>query len=318
LQLLAGLETPDSGSIRVGGESLFDSSRRINLPVRERRVGFVFQNLALFPHLNTRRNVAYGLAYLTASQRHQRVEAILEKLKIDSLADRFPQTLSGGEQQRVALARALVTEPRMLLLDEPLSALDLSIKRSIVADLQRINQELRIPILYVTHDRSEALSLGEHLLVLEAGRVVTEGKPIDVLNQPQKESVANLTGVENLFDARIVERNPERGTLTCEAGGCRLEIPYVDWPVGRSLRVGLRSGDILLAVSPPQGLSAQNILPGRIQNIDSSDYEVCLRVDCGRTFDVTLTRTACERLELRQALEVWLIFKAHSCHVLRT
>jgi molybdate transport system ATP-binding protein len=147
---------------------------------------------------------------------------------------------------------------------------------------------------------------------------VTEGKPIDVLNEPQKESVANLTGVENLFDARIVERNPERGTLTCEAGGCRLEIPYVDWPLGRFLRVGLRSGDILLAVSPPQGLSAQNILPGRIQSIDSADYEVCARVDCGRIFDVTLTRTACERLELRQGLEVWLIFKAHSCHVLRT
>ncbi len=136
-------------------------------------------------------------------------------------------------------------------------------------DLQRINQELRIPILYVTHDRSEALSLGEHLLVLEAGRIVAEGKPIDVLNQPQKESVANLTGVENLFDVRILERNPERGTLTCEAGGCRLEIPYVDWPADRSLRVGLRSGDILLAVSPPEGLSAQNILPGRIQSIDS-------------------------------------------------
>jgi molybdate transport system ATP-binding protein len=157
----------------------------------------------------------------------------------------------------------------MLLLDEPLSALDLSIKRSIVADLQRINQELGIPILYVTHDRSEALSLGERLLLLEAGRVVAEGKPIDVLNQPLKESVANLTGVENLFDVRIVGRNPERGTLTCDAGGCRLEIPYGDWPVDRSLRVGLRSGDISLAVSPPEGLSAQNILPGRIQRIDS-------------------------------------------------
>jgi molybdate transport system ATP-binding protein len=317
LQLLAGLQTPDHGSIRVDGEALFDSSRKINLPVRRRRVGFVFQNLALFPHLSTRQNVAYGLAHLSASERQQRVNVMLEKLKIDSLANRSPHTLSGGEQQRVALARALVTHPRMLLLDEPLSALDLSIKRSIVADLQRINQELRIPILYVTHDRSEALSLGEHLLVLEAGRIVAEGKPIDVLNQPQKESVANLTGVENLFDVRILERNPERGTLTCEAGGCRLEIPYIDWPADRSLRVGLRSGDILLAVSHPEGLSAQNILPGRIQSIDSGDYEVCLKVDCGRVFDVTLTRTATERLELGQGSEVWLIFKAHSCHVLR-
>lgn len=317
LQLLAGLQTPDEGRIRANGEVLFDSSRQVNLPVRQRRVGFVFQNLALFPHLNTRQNVAYGLVHLRPAERQQRVDAMLEKLKIASLAERSPQTLSGGEQQRVALARALVTLPRMLLLDEPLSALDLSIKRSILGDLQRINQELRIPILYVTHDRSEALSLGEHLLVLEAGRVVAEGKPIDVLNQPVKESVANLTGVENLFDVRIVGRNPERGTLTCEAGGCRLEIPYGDWPADRSLRVGLRSGDILLAVSAPEGLSAQNILPGRIQRIDSADYEACLQVDCGRVFDVTLTRSAVKALELSPGREVWLIFKAHSCHVLR-
>jgi len=318
LQLLAGLQTPDQGRIRVADDVLFDSSRQINLPVRSRGVGFVFQNLALFPHLNTRQNVSYGLAHLSATERRQRVDAMLEKLQIDRLADRSTQTLSGGEQQRVALARALVTIPRMLLLDEPLSALDLSIKRSILADLQRINQELRIPILYVTHDRSEALSLGEHLLVLEAGRAVAEGKPIDVLNQPLKESVANLTGVENLFDVRIMERNPERGTLTCDAGGCRLEIPYGDWPGDRPLRVGLRSGDILLAVSPPEGLSAQNILPGRIQRIDSADYEVCLQVDCGRVFDVTLTRSAVAALQLCLGQEVWLIFKAHSCHVLRT
>jgi molybdate transport system ATP-binding protein len=317
LQLLAGLQTPDQGTIRAGDDVLFDSSRQINLPVRRRRVGFVFQNLALFPHLNSRQNVAYGLAHVSVAERQQRVDGMLEKLKIDHLADRSPQTLSGGEQQRVALARALVTRPRMLLLDEPLSALDLSIKRSIVADLQRINQELRIPILYVTHDRSEALSLGERVLLLEAGRVVAEGKPLDVLNQPLKESVANLTGVENLFDVRIVGRNPERGTLTCDAGDCRLEIPYGDWPLDRPLRVGLRSGDILLAVSPPQGLSAQNILPGKIRRIDSADYEVCVQVDCGKLFDVTLTRSAVERLGLTLGLKVWLIFKAHSCHVLR-
>jgi molybdate transport system ATP-binding protein len=318
LQLLAGLQTPDQGCIGVDGEALFDSSRQINVPVRLRHIGFVFQNLALFPHLDTRQNVAYGLSHLSAAERQQRTEAMLEKLKIDRLATRSPETLSGGEQQRVALARALVTRPRMLLLDEPLSALDLSIKRSIVGDLQRINQELGIPILYVTHDRSEALSLGERILLLEAGRVVAEGKPIDVLTQPLKESVANLTGVENLFDVRILERNPERGTLTCDAGGCRLEIPYGDWPADRPLRVGLRSGDILLAVSPLEGLSAQNILRGRIQRIEPADYEISVEVDCGRIFIVTLTRSALKTLELSLGREVWLIFKAHSCHVLRT
>lgn len=317
LQLLAGLQTPDQGSIRVNSELLFDKARQINVPIRLRRVGFVFQNLALFPHLNARQNVAYGLTHLTTFERKRRVDGMLEKLKIEHLGARSPQTLSGGEQQRVALARALVTQPRMLLLDEPLSALDLPIKRSIVADLQRVNQELRIPILYVTHDRSEALALGERLLLLESGRIVAEGRPLDVLSRPQKESVANLTGVENLFDARIVARNPEQGTLTCETGGCKLEIPYGEWPADRPLRVGLRSGDILLAVLRPEGLSAQNVLSGQIQRIEPGDYEVCVQVDCGRTFNVTLTPTAVEALQLSLGRKVWLIFKAHSCHVLR-
>ncbi|MBM3803688.1 MAG: molybdenum ABC transporter ATP-binding protein [Acidimicrobiia bacterium] len=316
LQSIAGLQTPDQGCIRAGGEVLFDSSRQVNLPVRQRRLGYVFQNLALFPHLNARQNVAYGLAQLDGAERGRRVDGILAKLQIAHLATRTPQTLSGGEQQRVALARALVTQPRMLLLDEPLSALDLPIKHSIVADLQRINQELRIPILYVTHDRSEALSLGERLLLLEAGRIVADGKPLDVLGQPSRETVANLTGVENLFDVSVASRNPERGTLTCDAGGCNLEIPYGDWPAGKQLRIGLRSGDILIAVAAPQGLSAQNILPGRVQRIDAADYEVSVQVLCGVTFNVMLTRTAADTLSLKVGREVWLIFKAHSCHVL--
>lgn len=317
LRLLAGLERPDRGCIRVGSETLFDSTRRVDLPIHRRGIGFVFQDLALFPHLSAFRNVTYGLAHIPARERKQRASRMLEKLKIAGLSERSSLSLSGGEQQRVALARALVTQPRLLLLDEPLSALDAVVKRSILDDLQQLNRELRIPILYVTHDRSEAITLGENLVVLEAGRIVAQGGPLEVLAYPQKESVAQLAGVENFFDASILEFHPERGTMTCEAGGCHLEVPYMDWPPGRPLRVGLRGGDILLAIQHPVGLSAQNILPGRILKIEPLGLDIHLQVDCGRVFRVMLTRVAAEKLQLSPGGEVWLIFKAHSCHVLR-
>ncbi len=316
LQLLAGIERPDRGTIRIGDETVFDHTRHVNVPIRRRGVGLVFQSLALFPHLSVHQNVAYGLPQLTAREKRERTGRMLERLKIGALADHGTQDLSGGEQQRVALARALVTKPKILLLDEPLSALDAAVKRSIIVDLKQLNQEMRIPVLYVTHDRAEALALGENLVMVEAGRIVAQGSPLGILGHPQKEGVANLTGVENIFDAQILEKHPERGTMTCDAGGCHLEVAYLDWPSDKALRIGLRSGDILLAVQLPEGLSAQNVLRGRIERVEPADYEVQLRVHCGRSFQVTMTRAAAETLRLESGREVWLIFKAHSCHVL--
>ena len=317
LKMVAGIEIPDRGLISVNGECLFDSKQPICAPIRMRNVGYVFQNLALFPHFTVLQNVTYGLHRLSKANGLKRAGKALEDFQIEGLADRMPESLSGGEQQRVALARALVTEPRVLLLDEPLSALDMRTKRSIIADLNRINQKRQIPILYVTHDRAEALALGEHLLLLEAGKVVAEGQPIEVLEHPQRETIATLVGVENIFQAAIIEKNPERGTMTCDLGGCRVEVPYTDWSASKPLRVGLRSGDILLAVQKPLGVSAQNILLGKISSMESFDYEVHLTVDCGITFKVTLTRNAAESLRLSLNKEVWIVFKTHSCHILK-
>jgi molybdate transport system ATP-binding protein len=316
LQMVAGLKAPDHGSIELNGETYFDADRRISVPIRLRRVGYVFQSLALFPHLTVFQNVGYGLDDIRKQQRLQLCWPILEKLRISDLTDRRPQTLSGGEQQRVALARALVTRPKILLLDEPLSALDLGVKREIMADLRRINQELQIPILYVTHDRSEALSLGEHLLMLEKGKIIAEGNPLDILERPGQEGIARLLNVENLFEGTVKQRSPELGTMSCDLGGCQVEVPYADWPEGRPVRFGLRSRDILVGVEKPSGLSAQNVLPGRIVHVESGGTEVHLRVECGVIFEVTATRNAAEHLKLRTGREVWLIFKAHSCLVL--
>ena len=317
LQMVAGLQTPDRGHIELNGHTYLDTNRRINIPIRLRKIGYVFQGLALFPHLTVLQNVSYGLKQLSKPERVERTQIILAKLGIAGFEDRRPDTLSGGEQQRVALARALVPGPNILLLDEPLSALDLPVKRSILEDLRRINREMQIPILYVTHDRSEALSLGEHLFVLESGKIVAEGNPLNVLERPRQESIARLLDVENIFDCRIVQAYPERGTMRCDLEGCQIEIPYTHGFENQPLRFGLRSGDILLAVDKPQGLSAQNVLLGKISKLETVNYEVHIQVNCGKLFKVTTTRSAVERLDLREGQDVWLVFKAHSCLILK-
>src|SRR6266567_6712991 len=261
LDCVAGLANPDSGRIAIGNRILYDAAQRIDLPVAKRRVGYVFQNLALFPHLTVEQNVEYGLAHLPQAERAAQASAILQAFRIPHLASRYPREISGGESQRTALARTLVTHPTVLLLDEPLAALDMATKSTIIDDLREWNQAHRIPILYVTHSREEVFALGERVIVLDAGRVVAQGTPHEVIAAAaQQETVAQLADFENVFDAVVDSVHPERGTMVCclRADGVPvlIETPLVRGGVGSELRVGIRAGDILLAIAPPVGLSA--------------------------------------------------------------
>ncbi len=186
LDCLAGLTTPDSGRISLGDRVLFDSSVRVNVPTAQRRVGYVFQSLALFPHMTVERNVGYGLAHLPPAERSRRTTSLLEAFRIADLTRRKARDISGGESQRVALARTLVTDPEFLLLDEPLAALDAPTKTKIIDDLREWNRAHNIPILYVTHSREEVFALGERLIVLDAGRIVAQGTPHEVLSAPYR------------------------------------------------------------------------------------------------------------------------------------
>ena len=321
LDCVAGLAKPESGRIAVGGQVLFDAEKRINLPVAKRRVGYVFQNLALFPHLTVEQNVQYGLMHLPHGGRAERSSAILQAFRISHLARRSARELSGGESQRVALARTLVTDPAVLLLDEPLAALDAATKRKIIDDLLDWNRAHRIPILYVTHSREEVFALGERVIVLDAGRIVMQGTPHEVIEAPKQETVAQLVGVENIFDAVVDAVRPERGTMTCriagDGGPVLLETPLVRGGVGSPLRVGIRAGDILLATAPPVGLSARNVIPGRITSLEQRDVIISARVKCRVEMEVHLTLAARDSLELVPGKEVWLVIKTHSCHLMQ-
>jgi molybdate transport system ATP-binding protein len=323
LDCIAGLQAPDSGSVAIGDRVLFDSERRINVPARSRNIGYVFQDLALFPHLSVESNVAYGLAGIDPQERELRVVRALESLGIAELRKRRPAQLSGGERQRVALARALVTQPCLLLLDEPLAALDLPIRMKIADDLRRSIQNLPIPVFYVTHSRDEVFMLGERLLVMEQGRLIAHGTPHEVLSAPRGETVAQLAGFENIFDAQVISIHEDRGTMTCRVGSARfesaqveLETPLVRAELGGNLRVGISAGDILLATSAPVGLSARNVLPGKLLSLSQRDAIIVGRVDCGVELSVHLTLGARDSLELAPGRQVWVIVKTHSCHLL--
>ena len=318
LDCIAGLTNPDQGRIVAGARVLFDTEERINLSATERRIGYVFQDLALFPHLTVEANVAYGLGGIKTEDRKQRVAGALESLGILHLQKRRPAEVSGGERQRVALARALVTQPSVLLLDEPLAALDLPVRMKIADDLRRSIQSLPIPVLYVTHSRDEVFMLGERMLMLERGKIIAEGTPHQVMSAPRSETVAQLAGFENVFDAKVASIHEERGTMICMVGGDKLELetPLVRADIGMKLRVGISAGDILLATSAPVGLSARNILTGRLLSLSQRDMIVVARVDCGVELSVHLTLAARDSLELRPGRQVWLIVKTHSCHLL--
>ncbi|HET7183952.1 MAG TPA: molybdenum ABC transporter ATP-binding protein [Terriglobales bacterium] len=324
LECISGLLKPDQGRIAAGEAILFDSALGVDVAVSRRRVAYVFQTLALFPHMSVQANIAYGLHRVAPQQRRKAVDTIVEAFRIGHLRNRRPAEISGGERQRVALARALVTDPRVLLLDEPLSALDVATKGGIIGDLRAWNEAHRIPVLYVTHSRDEAFALGERVMALEQGSLIAQGSPQEVLQAPRRESLAQAAGFENIFDAQVCALHQDLGTMTCRlAGGVPLEAPLGRVQAGETVRIGIRAGDILLASSRPQGLSARNILAGRIVSLQRRDVTVVARVRCGAgaeeglEMEVHLTPGAQQSLSLEPGREVWLVVKTYSCHWLR-
>jgi molybdate transport system ATP-binding protein len=317
LRSVAGLTRPDAGSITVGQRVLFDAATGRDIPVRERRVGYVFQQLALFPHLSIAANIEYGLPGLAAGARRERTRAIAESFRIAHVLLRRPSAISGGERQRAALARSLVTDPAVLLLDEPLTALDHATASRIIEDLRAWNAAHHIPILYVTHAHREVFALGERVVVLEQGRIVATGTPHDVLEAPAHEGLAQLAGFENFFSGVIVERRADAGTMQCRLTdtGTELEAPLSHGDAGAPVRLAIRAGDILLANEQPRGLSARNVLRGRLMSLTREGARVVAGVEAGDRFLVHLTPSACDALHLAVGDHVWLIIKTHSLRI---
>ena len=320
LRVIAGLCDPNSGRIMVAGRVLFDSHKKIKVEPAKRKVAFVFQDLALFPHLTVRENVSYGLRTLEKTARERKVTAILDSFQIAKLGDRVPREISGGEQQRVALARSLVTEPSVLLLDEPLSSLDAHTKAEIIDDLRAWNEAHRIPVLYVTHNYEEVFALGEHAISLEGGKISGQGVPINVLRTPYRQSMAQLVGFENLFEGTVVEIREEQGTMLCRLVETSIEIqsPLTSIMPGSPVHIGLKADEILLALNHPTLLSACNLIQGRVKQLDYVGPKVEVRIDAGVEFRVHLPAGSPESLNLKRGDNAWMIIRPQSCYLIRS
>jgi len=313
LRAITGLLRPQAGHVEVGDTVVHDGDSGRWVPPHRRGIGYVPQHYGLFPHLTAAQNIGYGLHRWPRERLQSRVGALLDSFRLTRLADQRPHRLSGGEQQRVALARAVAPEPRLLLLDEPFSALDAEIRRSLRTELRTLLASWDIPIILVTHDREEALALGHRLQVMDSGRVVDEGEPLQLLGQPPSATLARLVGVENLYQGRVLSRSAQNGTMLCEVEGVTLELPLADLPEGATVTIGVRARDVLLATRRPQGLSARNLLPGRILSLETRSPGVEVAVECGITVRSQVTQEAVRELSLRPGTRIWVVLKASSC-----
>ena len=313
LETLAGLRRRAHGVILNDEVTWLDSSKAIRLAPESRRVGYVPQDAGLFPHLTALGNVRFGAKGQAAA-----TDAAIDMLEIRGLLDRYPAKLSGGEKQRVALARALATGPRLLLLDEPLASLDVSLRERILPYLVRIRHEWKVPCLYVTHNVGEAVAIAERLVLLREGRVEAEGPPTELLAVPAVAREAQ-SGIENILAGRVAAHDTERGVTQVRLdSGLIVAVPLAtDRAAGSPVTLAIRAEDLLVAVEPIRRISARNVYPARVATLERTGVDVTLR--CALTdvrpesfWLVRVTPAAVEDLALVAGATVWLAVKSHS------
>lgn len=312
LRCLAGLERPEVGDIRFGDQMWFDAAVNICLPPQQRRIGYLFQEYALFPHRTVAQNVGFALRG-TRPARQARIASLLGLLDLDGFAARYPRQLSGGQQQRVALARALATDPQLLLLDEPLSALDAPAREPLRRELRRVLSGCGIPTLLVTHDRVEALALGDRMLVIADGHIRQAGPVHEVFSRPADLAVARTVGVETVIPGRVIAQAD--GLLTVEVGTARVTACDPGGVEG-DVFLCVRAEEVILERGPLARMSARNHLNGRVVAMNPEGPLFRVTVDCGFPLAALITRPACEDLALAVGEAVTAVVKATSVHLI--
>src|SRR5690348_7489686 len=312
---IAGLIRPDHGRIVLDGMVLTDAERRVFVPARRRRIGYVFQEGRLFPHLSVRQNLLYGRRFARergSASRPDEVEHVVELLGIGDLLARRPANLSGGEKQRVAIGRALLSHPRLLVMDEPLASLDEARKAEILPYIERLRDDTRIPIVYVSHQVAEVARLATILVVLSDGRVAAAGPTAAIMGRIDLFPLTGRAEAGAILSTRVAEHDLRFGLTTLRAAAGDLRVPYTDLRLGDPLRVRIRARDVMIALEPPHGLSALNVLPGTVAEIARADGPIVqIRLDCaGETLIARLTRRSVETLGLEPGRAVYAVIKS--------
>lgn len=313
LRSMAGLEWPEEGRIQFISRVWLDTAAGIRVAPQARQIGYMAQDYALFPHYTVAGNIGYGLGDLSHAERAKRIDDMIELFHLRGLEHAKPRELSGGQQQRVALARAVAPRPLLLLLDEPLSALDVQTRLRLRGELRALLKQLAIPSIIVTHDWAEALALGDRLAVIVDGAVLQTGSPQEVFSQPANADVARVVGVETVEQGSIT--HTEAGLVTVQVGGVSLTAVEAAG-VGPEVFVCIRAEDVTLERAGSGATSARNHLRGRLRSIESLGALARVTVDCGFPLTAVITRSALSELQLDVGMPVTAAFKAGAVHLI--
>jgi molybdate transport system ATP-binding protein len=314
LNLIAGLARPLSGRISVQERTLYDSAAGIELPPHARRVGYVFQEGRLLPHLTVRHNLTYGRFFANGRRAVLDFGHAIELLGLGHLLERRPAALSGGEKQRVAIGRALLANPEVLLLDEPLASLDAPRKAEILYYVERLRDEVKVPIVYVSHSLDEVVRLADSMVLLSEGKVLATGAVRDMMSRVELRPYLGRHEGGAVIEARVATQDLESGLARLEFGGGALEVPDVEALPGERVRIRVRARDVSIALARPAGLSIRNVLAGTVVELGGEDgSSLDVRLDLrGTALLARITRQSATDLGLRPGLAVFALIKAVS------
>ncbi|HLI13624.1 MAG TPA: molybdenum ABC transporter ATP-binding protein [Alphaproteobacteria bacterium] len=312
INVIAGLLRPERGYVAVNGDVLIDTARGVLVPKHRRRIGYVFQEGRLFPHLTVRQNLLYGRWFTPAPRRYGRLEHVVELLGIEPLLDRRPGLLSGGEKQRVAIGRALLSSPQLLLMDEPLASLDEGRKSEILPYIERLRDETDVPIIYVSHSVPEVTQLATTLVVLSDGKVAATGPTAEIMGRLDLFPLTGRYEAGAVLETKVASHDRVFGLTILRSAAGDLRVPHLYLAVGAPVRVRIRARDVMISVAPPQGLSALNVLEGILAEIRPSDGPIAeLRLDAnGATLLARLTRRSIHDLGIEPGRKVYAVIKS--------
>lgn len=312
LNLISGLNRVDHGTITWDGATLSDCSNNVHIPPHKRDIGYIFQDNRLFPHKSILANLKYGLKYTTKEKRRFPIDEVISVLGLEPFLYRKPNTISGGEKQRVTLGMALLASPNLLLMDEPLAALDKNTKLRFLSYIREIHSYFGLPILYVSHDIATIINFAKDAIVLDTGKVIAFDEARKVLLENSKTLISGE--VENLFEAKVIERDQKNGIAKLDLGEFSLIVPDAEWKNDDKLMVEIPSSEIILATSKPESISARNILKGTIESVHIVGNRCLIDIDIGKRITAEILQHTKTELGLTTGSKIYVIIKAKCIH----
>jgi molybdopterin-binding protein len=308
LEIIAGLYFPKKGKVIINGEDMTFTSPE------NRGLGFVYQDFALFPHLNVKKNIEYGLKLrkIPEDEREKKISELVKMLKINHLLHRNTETLSGGEKQKVALARALAINPKIILMDEPFSALDENTKSKLILDMKELHKTEGITFVHVTHSQEEAILLADRIGIMMKGTIVQVGNPDEIFYKPVTKEIAQFVKIENIWEGKVTRKN--EGEMVVEVNGKEIVALSDHFKVGQDVRLIIRPEDIILGKG---NTSARNNFKGKVISVIKHGFYYIIRIDCGFEVEAAVTKQSIENLNIREGGDINIFFKATALQVIK-